>query len=345
MIRLIGVGNNISWLQYLAQIGVSFQILTFILLLTCGFFSVLWQWINGRLNADSSAFENAQHRKFLQKTSTVALVVSVCCVLHGIKKARSEPDIIRKEIKFANLPQGLDGLRIVQISDLHAGPMVQREQIERCRQLAEKEKPELLLITGDIVDSLPEEAQIVADAFRNFCAPLGSFAILGNHDYITNPEPIWRVLSGAGIHFLENRNVLISRNGDQLAIVGLQDSAANPKHRHIFNNKMYGTGPQPTTATQGIPENIWRICINHRPGDWDLAKKTGAILTLSGHTHGGQVNLIPGISSALLLGKYTHGLYKEGPYYLYVNRGLGVVALPIRIGALPEITVITLRKG
>ena len=343
-IRTLGIGKNIGWLIFLAQIGILFQLFTVMMLLTCGISNIIWQWINRRQDTDSGILANTRQKIFLQKASIVGAILAVCCTIHGVIKARSEPNITHCELKFAGLPPGLDGLRIVQISDLHAGPMVKLKQVERWRYLIEREKPELLLITGDIVNSLPKEARIVADAFRNFHAPLGCFAILGNHDYFTDPNPIWDTLSCAGIKFLENSSFLISRKGDELAIIGLQDSAAS--HKNLLSGKTYGNGPRPDIATQGIPKNIWRICINHRPSDWYLAKRTGALLTLSGHTHGGQVNFIPGISSALLLGKqYTQGLYKEGPHYLYVNRGLGVVALPIRIGAQPEITVITLHKG
>jgi len=343
-IRLIGVRNSTIWLQSLAQFGIFFQLITFILLLTYLISSIGWQWIKGCSAKNYSTIKSGEYKKFLQKTSLIGICLAICCAIHGAIEARSEPYIVRQELKFIDLPPGLDGLRIVQISDLHAGPMVKQKQMEKWRYLAEQEKPELLLITGDIVDSLPEEAKIVAEVFNNFCAPLGCFAVLGNHDYFINPYPIWNLLSDAGIHFLENSNVLISRNGDQLALLGLQDSMAS--HKRAANGRFYGSGPQPALATQNIPSDTWRICLSHRPSNWYLAKKSGARLTLSGHTHGGQVNFIPSISSALLLGKrYTGGLYKEGEYYLYVNRGLGAVALPIRINAPPEITVITLRKG
>ena len=135
---------------------------------------------------------------------------------------------------------------------------------------------------------------------------------------------------------------MVERNGALLALVGLQDRMA--QHGH-FRDIRFGPGPSPELASQGIPENAWRLCLSHRPSDWFLARRTGARLTLSGHTHGGQINLIPGLSSALLLGPYTQGLYRKGDDHLYVSRGLGVVGLPVRIAAPPEITVITLRQA
>ena len=340
--RLTGGGNAVLWLRPLARAGVYFQMLTVMDLMVWAVASLVWRWAHlWRSTADEPP-ENPQRRKFLRQTSGVGVALTGFGVARGIVEARSDPDIIRHELSFPDLPPGLDGLRIVQISDLHAGPLVHAEQVRRWRRMAEGERPELLVVTGDIVDSLPGEVGPVADAFRDFRAPLGCFAILGNHDYFTDPRPIWRSLEGIGMRCLENRNALVTRKGGTLALVGLQD----PMARHgRFRDIAFGPGPRPDLAVAGLPDGAWRLCLSHRPSDWHLARQTGAPLTLSGHTHGGQVNLIPGVSSAIMLGQYTQGLYRQDGRSLYVNRGLGVVGLPIRIGAPPEITVITLRRG
>jgi predicted MPP superfamily phosphohydrolase len=341
-IRLTGGGSAAAWLRPLARAGAYFQMLTVMDLLVWAVASLAWRWTHlWRAPAPESP-ENPQRRKFLRQTSVAGVALAGYGVMLGTREAQSDPDILRQELSFPDLPPGLDGLRMVQISDLHSGPLVLPGQVQRWRRIAEGERPELLLITGDIVDSLPSEAGPVVEAFRGFRAPLGCYAILGNHDYFTDPRPIWSALESIGIQFLENRHALVSRKGGTLALLGLQDPMA--KHGH-FRDIAYGLGPQPALAVQGIPDDAWRLCLSHRPSDWHLARKTGAPLTLSGHTHGGQVNLIPGVSSALLLGQYTQGLYHQDAQSLYVNRGLGVVGLPIRIGAPPEITVITLRRG
>jgi predicted MPP superfamily phosphohydrolase len=341
-VRLTGGGAAHLWLRPLARAGAYFQLLTVMDLLVWAVASVVWRWTHQWRTLAADPPENPQRRKFLRQTSTVGVTLAVYGVMRGTLEAHSDPDIIRQELSFPDLPPGLDGLRIVQISDLHAGPLVAPEQVQRWRRLAEGERPELLLITGDMVDSLPDEAQVVADAFRGFRAPLGTFAILGNHDYFTDPRPIWATLEAAGMTFLENRHALVPRRGDALALVGLQDPMA--RHGH-FRDIVYGPGPTPSLAIKDLPGDAWRLCLSHRPSDWGLARQTGAPLTLSGHTHGGQVNFIPGVSSAIMLGQYTQGLYRKGPHALYVNRGLGVVGLPLRVGAPPEITVITLRRG
>jgi len=341
-IRLTGHGNALPWLRPLARGGAYFQMLTVMDLLVWSAASLVWRWTHLWRTQGKEPPENPQRRKFLRQTSVVGVGLAGYGVLRGSIEAHSDPDIIRLELSFPDLPPGLDGLRLVQISDLHAGPLVLPWQVQRWRRLAEGERPDLLVITGDMVDSLPHEAGVVSDAFRGFRAPLGCYAILGNHDYFTDPRPIWSVLEGIGIQFLENRHALVTRKDGTLALVGLQDPMA--RHGH-FLDIAYGPGPLPDRAVQGIPDGAWRLCLSHRPSDWHLARRTGAPLTLSGHTHGGQVNLIPGLSSALLLGQYTQGLYQQDGQSLYVNRGLGVVGLPIRVGAPPEITVITLRRG
>ena len=341
-VRLSGGSGAALWLRPWARAGAYFQLLTVTNLMIWAVASLAWKWTHLWRRPAGELPEDPQRRKFLRQTSIAGVGLAAYGAVRGRIEAQADPDIIRQELSFPDLPPGLDGLRIVQLSDLHSGPLVRPEQVRRWRRQAEGERPELLLITGDMVDSLPGEAGPIVEAFRDFRAPLGRFAILGNHDYFTDPRPIWSALDGIGIRFLENRSALVARGGDQLALVGLQD----PMARHgRFRDENYGPGPAPALAVQGLPPGAWRLCLSHRPSDWHLARQTGARLTLSGHTHGGQVNLIPGVSSALLLGQYTQGLYRDGGHSLYVNRGLGVVGLPMRVGAPPEITVITLRRG
>jgi predicted MPP superfamily phosphohydrolase len=340
--RLTGISASAGWLRPLARAGAYFQLLTVMNLMVWAVASLAWRWTRLWRRQPAEGPEDPQRRKFLRQASGVGVALAGYEVLRGRIEAYSDPDIIRQELSFPDLPPGLDGLRIVQISDLHAGPLVHAPQVQRWRRLAEGERPELLLLTGDVVDSLPEEAGIVEDAFRNFRAPLGCYGILGNHDYFTDPRPIWKAMERIGFRFLENASALVPRWGSTLALVGIQDPLA--KHGR-FRDVFYGPGPRPDLAVRGLPDHAWRLCLSHRPSDWRLARRTGAPLTLSGHTHGGQVNLIPGVSSAIILGEYTMGLYTKDAQSLYVSRGLGVVGLPLRIGAPPEITVITLRRG
>jgi hypothetical protein len=260
----------------------------------------------------------------------------------GARQAYGDPEITRTTVAFPDLPPGLDGLRIAHLSDLHAGPLVGAATLRRWRELTERERPELLLLTGDLVDSRPEELAPLLEAFEGFLPPLGRFAVLGNHDFFDDPRPIWRDLEAAGIRCLENAAALVQRGGSTLAVLGLQDPMARNCR---FRRLVFGPGPRPAEAARDLPAEAFRICMNHRPSEWEQALAAGARLTLSGHTHGGQINPIPGWSSANLIGPRTAGIYREGEDILYVSRGLGVVGLPIRIAAVPEIAILTLRRG
>jgi uncharacterized protein len=341
-IRLTGHAAWLPWLRPLARAATYFQMLTVMDLVLWGIATAFWRIRHFRSGGVGKPPEDPGRRKFLRQTTVLGVGLASVGVVRGRFEAHADPEITHLELTFDDLPPGMDGLRVAQISDLHAGPLVKAAQVARWRTLVQAERPELLLLTGDVVDSLPEEAQLVADAFRDFPAPLGRFAILGNHDYFTDPRPIWKIMEGGGFQFLENRYAYVFRNGSHLALVGLQDPMA--RHGH-FRDIRYGPGPSPQIATQGLAPGTWRLCLSHRPSDWHLARKAGARLTLSGHTHGGQINLIPGVSSALLLGPYAAGLYRKGKDVLYVNRGLGVVAIPVRLGAPPEITIFTLRRS
>jgi len=305
-----------------------------------------WAWrIFRKPVAEVDSLEEApvdpSRRAFLRTSAVASTGAAMAFGVVGAQEAFSDPQITRLELTFPDLPPGLDGLRLAQLSDLHAGPLVGAKTLRRWRELTERERPELLLFTGDLVDSRPEELEPLLIAFQGFHPPLGRFAVLGNHDYFDDPGPIWRDLEGAGIRCLENAAALIQRGGSTLALLGLQDPMARNGR---FARLVYGPGPRPAEATRDLPSDVFRLCMNHRPSEWEEALAAGARLTLSGHTHGGQINPIPGFSSARLIGPRTQGLYREGPDLLYVSRGLGVVGLPIRIAAPPEIVIITLRR-
>ena len=333
-------------LRTLARLGFYFQALTILhLLLAMGAEGLwrIWQRAEPQAGAEAELEEGVDpsRRAFLRTAAVASVGAATVLGVGGAREAYGDPQISRQQFFFRNLPPGLEGLRLVQLSDLHAGPLIALPTLQRWRELAERERPELLLFSGDFVDSRAEELAPLLTAFQGFRPALGTFAVLGNHDYFDDPRPIWRDLEAAGIRCLENRSALVHRNGGTLAVMGLQDPMARDGR---FLHKVFGPGPRPAEATLGLPEGAFRLCLNHRPSEWGAALEAGARLTLSGHTHGGQINLIPGVSSARILGPYTDGLYRRGHDLLYVSRGLGVVGLPMRIQAPPELVVIELRR-
>ena len=333
-------------LRLLARVGFYFQAFTILHLLFGMVAEGIWRL--SRLGqapepeTDDEGPEDAGRRAFLRTAAVASTGAATAFGIGGSHQAFGDPLITRRSLAFPDLPAGLDGLRLAQLSDLHAGPLVGADTLRRWRELTERERPELLLFTGDLVDSRPEELAPLLEAFQGFAPVLGSYAVLGNHDFFDDPRPIWRDLEAAGIHCLENATALIPRRGATLALIGLQDPMARNGR---FRRLVFGPGPRPAEAARDLPADAFRICMNHRPSEWEQALAAGARLTLSGHTHGGQINPIPGFSSARLIGPRTDGLYREGDDLLYVSRGLGVVGLPMRIGAPPEIVILTLKRG
>ncbi len=347
-IRLAGLSGMgaLPFLRTLARAAFYFQAFTVMHLILAMLAEWLWRLVRRASPPAQDTAEEAPldpgRRAFLRTAALASTGAAATFGTVGAREAYGDPVVARLTVSFPDLPPGLDGLRIAQLSDLHAGPLVGVGTLRRWRILTEREQPELLLLTGDLVDSRPEELEPFLEAFRGFRPPLGRFAVLGNHDYFDDPRPIWRDLEREGIRCLENAAVLVQRGGDTLAVMGLQDPMARNGR---FRRMVFGPGPRPAEAARDLPAEAFRICLNHRPSEWEHALAAGARLTLSGHTHGGQINPIPGFSSARLIGPRTAGFYREGEDLLYVNRGLGVVGLPIRIAAAPEIAILTLRQG
>ena len=341
-LRATGVPTSAAlFLRPFARMGLYLQMLAILVILWGGLTTLIWR-LHQRITRREETPESPSRRAFLRTSGLLGLGAAAAGTATGTREAYGDPLITRLRLAFPDLPKGLDGLRLAYLSDLHAGPLVGAGLLQRWRELAEREKPELLLFGGDFVDSLPQELAPLIQAFQGFRPALGTFAILGNHDYFEDPRPIWRDLAANGIKPMENANALIERNGSRLALIGIQDPMArNGK----FNHVPYGPGPLPGLAAAGIPSDAFRLCLAHRPSMIHEALATGARLVLSGHTHGGQINLVPGVSSARLLGPYTGGLYEVGGARLFVGRGLGVVGLPLRIQAPPEIVIITLAQG
>jgi hypothetical protein len=222
-------------------------------------------------------------------------------------------------------------LTIAQISDVHAGPYMGPERMVRLRELAESLRPDLIVLTGDQMDRRPTDADLFVEGFRGISAPLGVFGILGNHDHLIDPAISERALEEAGIQPLVNGGVRFERHGSTLAVIGVEDLNA-------------GGGRKPDFSLLSAYPAAFRICLCHQPNGWHDAAAAGAHLTLAGHTHGGQIALPSrNLNVARFNTRYIAGPYRREDAFLYVSRGVGVGAVPVRVGAPPEIDLLTLR--
>ena len=238
----------------------------------------------------------------------------------------------RLEIAFSELPPGLEGLRIVQLSDLHRGPVVGQEEIARAVARANALAPDLALLTGDYVSLSRQYAEPCAAALSALRAPLGRYAVLGNHDHWAGADAVAAALRSAGLTVLRNQAQRIERGGADVWLIGVDDAFVRKHDLHA--------------ALQGVPAAAFKVALMHEPDLADEIARRPVQLQLSGHSHGGQVRL-PGIGPLLLprLGRrYPMGLYRVGQLRLYTNRGVGRVQPALRFNCPPEITLITLRR-
>lgn len=248
-----------------------------------------------------------------------------------------EPDWIEvKDVRLAlpRLPRAFHGYKIVQISDIHAGKFLPDERLDRAVDIVNAQEPDLVAMTGDFVTRVYRGApKDIVPFMRRLRAKDGVTAILGNHDYwgSQGPDLMRKVIEASEMIDLNNRVHTVERDGEYLHIAGI-DSVREG------NNRL-------DLVLKQLPEEGCALLLAHEPDFADVAAKTGRFdLQLSGHAHGGQV-VIPGFGSPALpvLGrKYWRGHYMVEDMQLYVNRGLGMVRLPVRLLARPEITVYTL---
>lgn len=250
------------------------------------------------------------------------------------------------------LPGSFDGFRIVQVSDIHTGSFLSTEPLARAVRIINQQKPDVVFFTGDLVNYRHEEALNYIDILKEISAVHGVFSIFGNHDYgdytkwknieakENDINELRKIHGRMGWNLLWDEHRYIEQNGEKLTIIGVQNCSS-----HGFSN--YGSLEK---ATENINYSPVNILLSHDPSHWDkeVNKKYPNIdLTLSGHTHGMQFGVeMPGFkwSPIQYIYKEWAGMYQEKNQYLYVNRGLGFIGYPGRVGILPEITVIELKK-
>ena len=243
------------------------------------------------------------------------------------------------------LPEGLHGLRIVQISDLHVGPQTPRGFLARVRRAVESLEPDLIATTGDLIDDRHEDVVHYAAAFASLDAPLGVFAVAGNHDVYAGWEEVERELrSRTGMTVLVNESRVVEWKGERLTVAGVGDPAG--RGRRPGGGGMSRVAPDVQRALADAPPDVPVLALAHNPALWPELAAAGVELTLSGHTHWGQFAL-PGFGWSLVTPFLEHamGAYVQGGSLLYVHPGTGYWGIPFRIGARPAVTAIVLKRA
>lgn len=271
---------------------------------------------------------------------TVVLVAVASIMAWGYLIGQRTLWVNRIELPLTGLSNGFDGKTLIQLSDIHLGQFMTADKIGEYVDQVNALAPDVIMITGDITDGL-HHAHATFPALGRLNAPLGVFAILGNHDVATGTQDVIAALrEHTDFHVLVDDHAVVEHQGDHLHVVGLLDRGHD-----------WARGLKNCEILEGIMDRIdggsARIVLAHRPDGFDHAASLGTSLMLSGHTHGGQLSVPLGrrrhASIARFMTRYPRGTYREGRSWLHVNLGLGVTGQQVRVATPREITHITLR--
>lgn len=331
--------------------GVIF--LTWLALILAKLIGGLWGIGSAALSWVSPDSPSQGRRAALQILGGALMSLPAVALGYGYWRGRYRFRLQEVEILLPDLPPAWDGVSIIHFSDLHAGSFIDKGVLAPVWEKMHELKADFIVFTGDWVNIFSAELEPLVEDLRQLRAPLGKWAVLGNHDYgdyIAGASPerkqkeqaILRQLIGeAGFHLLENDAVTLEREGQCISLVGV----GNWSYWRRF--RRYGNLSQ---AWKKVPPEVFSILLSHDPTHWEyeVQGRFPIALTLSGHTHGLQFGVEwmgYQFSPAQWLYTYWAGLYQVGTQYLYVNRGLGYVGVPARFGIWPEITHIRLYSG
>lgn len=293
-------------------------------------------------------------RRFVSQIALGLAAVPFLSLIYGIFEGKYNFKVFKQTIFFPDLPDAFDGFKITQISDVHSGSFDDSEKINYAIDLINEQESDMILFTGDIVNTHAKEMHPWINAFNRIKEyKYGKFSILGNHDYgeyVTWPsekqkdenfQEIKNLYGQIGFKLMLNEHTYVQKGNDKIALIGVENWGVNFKKAGDLNK-----------ASAEVAQNDFKILMSHDPSHWEAEIKNhpkNFHLTLSGHTHGMQFGIeIPGYfkwSLAQYIYKQWAGLYENLGRYIYVNRGFGFHAYPGRVGIMPEITVIELKKG
>lgn len=289
--------------------------------------------------AASPALASPPRRRFFRQAANALGVIPFAAGAYGILYGRLNLKITNPRIALPNLPSAFDGFRILQLSDLHIGPFMTGPEIRKVVEISNRAKPDLVALTGDFVTWDATTQYAVVDALSGLKAPFGVWGCLGNHEIYTHTEAsITALFAALGFRMLRQQSAVISEGHDFINLIGVDFQT-----RRSFGRRRRGFVRQYLEGVRSlmIPHTA-NILFSHNPNTFDRAAELGIDLSLAGHTHGGQVSLEfmdANISPSRLITPYVEGWFRRGRGQLYVNRGIGTIGLPMRIGAPPEITI------
>jgi uncharacterized protein len=319
-------------------------------------------WMTGvgaGLISKQAAFDPAR-RNFFRYAAYLAGGLPFVAATYGFATGRLKYRIDRVDVPIKDLPKGLDGMKIVQLSDIHIGDFMPREEVRRAVQMANDLRPDLAVVTGDFISGENDPLEDCVTELSKLRAPLGTWGCNGNHEIYAYAEDATQMLfQRNGMKLLRQENVTLQHKGEKFNLIGV-----DYQRDHMVRG---AHGPMLQNVEQLVSREMPNILLSHNPNSFRRAAELGVELSLAGHTHGGQVRVEivdHSISPARLITDFVAGLYHlpMGDHasangnglssnangrkaFLYVNRGLGTFGMPVRIGVPPEITLLTLRSA
>ncbi|MGB3946587.1 MAG: metallophosphoesterase [Bacteroidia bacterium] len=315
----------------------------------------LFRWIYSKLWTSTSeatiAGTGISRLKFLNQVALGMAAIPLAGFIWGMVRGAFQYKVHTVKVVLPNLPESFNGLKIIQISDIHSGSFVSDKPLAEAVKIINEQKADIVFFTGDLVNNIASETDHVADALSKIEAPMGIYSTLGNHDYgdyvqweskeakEKNLDALKNVHAQLGWRLLMNEHVPIKKGDSEIAIIGIENWGGN------LNFPKYGDLKKAHANTEHYPV---KLLLSHDPSHWNMQVKQefkDVDITFSGHTHGFQFGIeIPGFkwSPSQYVYKQWAGLYQHENQYLYVNRGLGFLGYPGRVGIMPEITVMEL---
>lgn len=309
---------------------------TLFYLITASFTWAL-RWTMGRIREHFAAPTDAARRQALSAAGNLALAAPFVVFGYGAFIERTNFHLREVNVFIPSLAPGLDGLRILQLSDIHLGPFLGESDLARVVDMGMESTPDLAVITGDLISTRGDPLDACIRQLARIHAAAGVFGCMGNHERYAHVEDYTeRAGARAGIRFLRGRAQQLQFGGATLNLAGVD-------HQWSTRGRKYLVG-----AERLVVPGALNLLLSHNPAVFPVAARQGYNLMLSGHTHGGQINVEiydQFITPARFFTPYIYGLYRARDAAVYVTRGIGTIAIPARVGAPPEIALIRLRKA
>ncbi len=321
----------VPWLGLFSSLTLSWLLAATMLWLVILISFGLWVRLHRRMSASADDM-NPGRRAFLRAVGPAIAIAPSIVMATGMVRARSGPALKEVNVRIRGLHPDLNGIRIAQLTDIHFGPFFGKRDLEWAVSMANETKPHVALITGDLITRRGDDLRGCLNVLKALRGEAGVWACHGNHEqYAGVEDEATRLGERQGFHFLRGSSEILRFGATKLNLAGID---------------YHSLGDDPFIGGEWLlADDALNVLLSHTPAAFDRAAELGFDLTISGHTHGGQVTLPVGNENLTFVRVYTpyvKGLYEKEGKRLYVSSGLGTVGVPVRIGADPEVTLIRL---